>query len=661
MRYIILFISTLLITLPVFGENKDYFFEQVSSDVGFSFNAVNSIVEDNYGFVWFGCSNGLYYYNTAQFTKYNFDPQKNDSPPSNIITNLYKDSIGRIWICTDNGICYFNELSNSFIRLHLKESNNYLNSMNVSSIVQYSNNKYLIVINMQLYFFNMDDLVLQKVKIGEDTADISYLGRNEDNRIYVGNTSGQVFINTTSISEFRLIYHSQSGAINTLSYINNSIWVAVENSGIEVVCIDGEFKTRYRKEYSGSKHITNNWVRKIISRENGEIWIGTYEGITVINAEGNHTIKHTPYNGLPHNSIYELYLDRNDCIWLGTWSGGLAYYSDLNYKFPHVIITKNNVPISNSVISSFTEDRNGNILVGSETSGLISFNPDKNIFVDIEPKVNFPIYRIKSLSTDTNGRHWIGTFQEGLWYMDGNRLRMVESDLDRNIISSLLPVENGVWVGTRLNGLKFYNINNGTVEHFFANDDKIGSISSNMIWDIIKDSKGNIWICSNFGLTVKYKNASDFERYYTNENANSLSRNFNYTITEDSNGDMWIGTSGGGIDIFNQESKTFNKLRLNAAINNADVYCIINDQQGNMWFSSNQGIYKYDKKTSTLENFSEHDDLLGSRYVPNSGLLDSSGKLFFGGANGFNIIDPTVVVKNHIVPNVYVSNLFINN
>ncbi|HEC41493.1 MAG TPA: hybrid sensor histidine kinase/response regulator [Bacteroides sp.] len=662
MRYMGLLVWMLFLTLPLFGDQKDYFFEQISTDEGFSYNAIKTIVEDKHGFVWFGSNNGLYFYNTARVTKYTFDPMKDDSPPSNVINKLYKDGFDRIWICTENGVCYFNEQSDSFVRLKLIESSDYLNSPAVSSIVQYSDTNYLIVINGRLHAFNINDLVLKKVSIGDEKAEISYLGKNEKHNIYVGTSAGQLFVNTTSISDFELIYSSKSGSVRTLGFINNNLWIALADHGIEVISTDGVLQTRYREEYTGVHHIPHNSVRKIIQRKNGEIWIGTYNGIAIITPSGNQVIKHDPYNGLPHNSIYELYIGKNDGVWVGTWSGGLAYYSDYNYKFPHIRIIKDNVPISNSVIASFTEDSDGTIWVGSETNGILSFDPEKKI--PVKSTVNgdrWPIARIKSLCTDKQGKRWIGTFQEGLWYREDNRIRMAGSELNRCIISSLCPVDSGIWVGTREQGLKFYHTKEGTVEDYFAEEDKIGSISSNGIWDIFQDSKNNIWICSDFGLTVKYQHESHFTRYYNNENANSLSRNFTYTITEDQNGKIWIGTNGGGIDIFDPENQTFREFRLNAAIQNADVYSIIIDLQENIWFSSNQGIYVYNTKNGTLQQFTEQDDLLGARFRPNSGFIHSSGKLFFGGANGFNMIDPTVVKENPIVPDVYLSDLLINN
>jgi signal transduction histidine kinase/ligand-binding sensor domain-containing protein/DNA-binding response OmpR family regulator len=660
MRIIGLLLLVIFFSIQTFGNTKEYFFEQVSSDAGFSFQAVYCIVEDNDGFVWFGCNNGLYYNNTVETVKYNYDPLKNDSPPSNRIAALYKDNTGRIWVCTDNGICYFNKLSNSFIRLDLKESDNYLNQKNASSILQYSNDEFLIIINNQLYFFNINDQVLWKVKRGDDNEGISSLYKNADGKIYVGTTNGKVFINSSSISDFRLLYSSQSGLITTLNFINNNIWIGFDNKGIEVINHNGKLESRYNKLLSGDKHIVNNRVRKIIKRKNDEIWVGTYRGISIISPEGNRTIKQNQYNGLPHSSIYDLYIAKNDGVWVATWSGGIAYYNDYNYKFHHIKETKNSESVSKSVISSFAEDSDGNILIGSETLGLNKFNPIKKIFIDYnQNKDTWPALQVKSITKDKYNRHWFGTFEQGLWYLENNSLKQARKV--NGVFASILAFDSGVWMGSRRAGLIYYDVNSGTFIRYKADDKKIGSISSNLIWGIFQDSKENLWIGSNFGLTVKRKGSKDFERFFYNENTNSLSRNLIYTISEDRNGKIWLGTNGGGIDIYDPKSNTFRKFRLNTPIENADVYSIIKDHQGNMWFSTDQGIYVYYTNTNTLKNFTEQDGLIGNQYNPNSGFISSSGLLFFGGANGFNIIDPLAVKQNEVAPTPFLSKLIINN
>ena len=73
-RCIVTFVVFLLSYNLVLGYDKEYIFEQISPDAGFAFDQVSSIVEDENGFIWFGCNNGLYYYNSLDIKKYNYEP-----------------------------------------------------------------------------------------------------------------------------------------------------------------------------------------------------------------------------------------------------------------------------------------------------------------------------------------------------------------------------------------------------------------------------------------------------------------------------------------------------------------------------------------------------------------------------------------------------------
>lgn len=660
MRTLVFLWLTIGFPLQIVSQIQDYVFEPITSEAGITFNAVNCMVTDDKGFLWFGTASGLYYYNTAEITQYSYNPLKNETPPSNRINNLYKDHGGRIWICTDQGVCYFDELTHSFFRLDFGESGKIHKKKNVSYIVQFKEDEYLLTINRRVYHFNLQERVLRKIEIDNQVHLVHFLGHMENGKVYIGTRDGKVFVNQEGSTSFSPLYQSAHTQISTINYINNNIWIGYgdAHTGVEVVDPLGNLVAKYGEEYSGDKHIASNRVRKIIQRKNGEIWIGTAEGISVIDSAGVHNInQHLQFNGLPHISIFDLYVDQHDGVWAGTWSGGLAYYNEYAYKFPHIRMTRENEPVYRSIVSSFSEDEEGNIWVGLENANLSKFNPETMSFVsDSNP---WPVSRIKCFAIDQEKRSWIGTFYQGLWSVKDNQFQRI-GDIS-GIFSSILAVDDGVWIGTRSTGLIFYNTEKDDIIRYNSENNANGTISSNGIWKVFQDSRENIWVCSNNGLSVKYKDSTGFENFFYHDSINSLSRDLNYTITEDQSGKLWIGTAGAGIDIYDPSTKTFRKFQHNAAIENAEVYSILEDKEGNTWFSTNQGIYVYYPQSNQLRNFTEQDGVLGMQYHPNSGFISSSGKLFFGGGNGFNIIDPSTVRQNPRAPEVFLSKLLINN
>lgn len=632
---------------------NDYIFKQVTSNTGITFNAINSITDDKYGFIWFGSNNGLYYYNSSEIRKFNFDLSKAEAPTSSIIRQVYKDNNQNLWICTSDGICYFNEETSSFKKLNLTNDYN-LGSINTMQLQQLVSDNYLAIVSGRLYSFNLNDLHLNRIDIGGSNTGISCFTSDNNGNVYIAANNGLTYKTDSTLSKISTMYQLTGGAVETLSFFNNQLWIGYSNDGIEVINDNGEKITYFKEEEKGKNGVISNRIRSIIKRANGEVWIGTQRGITVIAKDDKYNITPNAQNGLPHEGIFDLFVGRNDGVWVSTWSGGLAYHHKLNYRFLHIHHTIEDKSLNNSVISAFAEDKNGEIWVGSENHGLFLYDPKNNSFTK---KEDSPVQRIKSIRADSRNRIWIGSLFEGLWLYENEKY--VEIGNINHIISTVLPTQEGTWIGERGGGTLFYNEKKNSINYYRESAGDSLSISSNGIWDIFKDSKGNIWFCSDNGISVRYKDDKQFTNYYKSTHA--LSSNINYTVAEDKMGNIWIGTSGAGIDIYDPKTKTFSKFILNEAINYADVYSIVNDLKGNMWFSTNQGIYAYYHDSQRLKIFTEEDGLLGQQYHPNSGLVSKDGILFFGGGNGFNVIDPEIVQPNTKQSEIFLSKLTINN
>ena len=78
-------------------------FSTLSVDDGLSQAAVNSIVQDRQGFIWFGTQEGLNRYDGYEFAVYQKDPTEPHSLSHDWIWTLFVDNSGRLWVGTDGG------------------------------------------------------------------------------------------------------------------------------------------------------------------------------------------------------------------------------------------------------------------------------------------------------------------------------------------------------------------------------------------------------------------------------------------------------------------------------------------------------------------------------------------------------------------------------
>jgi signal transduction histidine kinase/DNA-binding response OmpR family regulator len=417
---------------------------------------------------------------------------------------------------------------------------------------------------------------------------------------------------------------------------------------------------------TGNQHLPDNRVRNIIKTEKGEIWIGTYQGIVVLDKNSASLISNNGSNGLPQNSIYVLHKGKNDGIWVGTWAGGIAYYRNCNYRFNHIA----KVPLeqkTKSVISAIVEDKNKNIWIGSEQAGINIYNAEKEQFEDINFFDQKNLIRIKSLTRIEIDKIIIGTFYQGLWVFDEQTHGLYkisnENLPDASIISTLTGVKNEIWLGTRgaKHSLFNYNLSEKKFQFFDIASTIDTTLNSLRVWNLLLDSSLKLWACTDEGLYFKNKNDSVFNKCFNNDSIYGLNNTMIYTIYEDKDEILWIGTKGKGLFQYNPANKTLFHVDNNPMLKGIDICGITEDKYDNVWVSSNNGIFYINPSQNTTTRYTSVDGLPGEQFTPNSILSSSRGEIFFGSSNGFCFINPEDIKINSIKPDLFLTNLLINN
>jgi ligand-binding sensor domain-containing protein/signal transduction histidine kinase len=266
--------------------------------------------------------------------------------------------------------------------------------------------------------------------------------------------------------------------------------------------------------------------------------------------------------------------------------------------------------LSQSVVNVVLQDRQGFLWIGTEDGlnrydgyGFKVYKPD-----DDDPS-SLNDRWITALAEDPQGFLWVGTRLGGLNRYDpvaGTFTHFVHNETDPksisdNKISSLLPDEKGLWVGTE-NGLDFYEYETGVFAHYRASTGNTNSLSSNSITMLLKDSGGLLWIgTSNAGLNTYNPETNTFQTYkYNEDDPTSLSHNRVLSIEEGRNNEIWVGT-GNGLNRYEVAGKYFTRF-MNSSENpdslagNA-VFVIYKDHSGGLWFGTNNGLDRYDTQT----------------------------------------------------------------
>ena len=179
-------------------------------------------------------------------------------------------------------------------------------------------------------------------------------------------------------------------------------------------------------------------------------------------------------------------------------------------------------------------------------------------------------------------------------------------------------------------------------EHFTIAD----GLPENSVRCMLQDHLGYLWFGTQNGL-VKYDGYS--MKVFKPDSNDSLSIGHRqiHAIYEDDSGTLWIGTPKGGLNLFDRVTETFTRYRLkpddSISTNSDNGTTIYGDKSGNLFVSSFNGLYFFDKK---VENFKHIDEMLDEE---NINLADNrvgafledrlTGNIYVGSNNKILVLD----------------------
>ncbi len=640
----------------------------ISPAGGFTFEAISSICEDKFGFIWFGSNSGVYRYNSVEKVKFINSPEDKTSLPGNVIRSLFLDKKNELWISTNNGVSVFDYRSETFIRFSFHDTVGNLRGNNASQILQTPDSTYWIVDNSG--FASIDfktNLVTYLVLPQGQSKDLIRIAaiRNGESRIWLGGQNGGIYYCDPPYNQIAFLARERTENVYVILPAGDKVWIGYDWGGADLFTKQGVLIEHFNDNLQGHSKIPSSRVRTIFNYKN-EIWIGTFKGLARITPGGTEIINNEKYPGLLNNSIFQIYRDSKNGIWIGTWSGGLSYINEWSNNFEHYKRESFIKSLSDNVVCGFEETRSGNTIVATEDGRLNYLDLENHNFAKVEIKgSNGTVNHMKSIHMDKNGTLWLGTFASGIYYQSVGSDQFKRFDLIddyKEQFHAITSTDEGVWFASSLRGLFYYDYKSLQVKRYSLKNNDPESLSSNTASSLLNDSMGNLWIGTNNGLNRKSKGSEKFERYFYNQDKNNrISSNVIYTLLEDSKHNIWIGTAGGGVNLYNPYSATFSQLSPKDGLPGNDVYGILEDNDGLIWMSTENGISAYSPNNKSFRNYDFLDGLQGNQFNPNSAFKTKNGQLFFGGSNGFTQFDPKLMKENPIAPKAYIIRLEINN
>ncbi len=434
------------------------------------------------------------------------------------------------------------------------------------------------------------------------------------------------------------------------------MWVGT-NAGVK--SYDGYHVRTYKTNAYQPGILPNNTIRSIAEDHLDNLWLGTRNGLVRMNKRtGKFKTFFLP--GESQRIIYTLFVSKDGTLWIGT-DGGLSYfnsktetfytYNDKNTWLIDVDGSKNR--ITNYSVKAIIEDRNGDLLIGTWSAGLMRFHRGGNTFYRY-PRLN-TTNSAYSLFLDKHNRLWVGTWGYGVVRLDNpGNVRQPEMhqypystshfDTFYKIVHD--PVTKTLWACTR-EGACYLEEDMPNAE--WKGFTSIGNNPLNFNNDIATDGKGNIWLCTqNNGILQVNTQPSLFKLWNLDTSHTHLTINYVYSILTTDGENFWLGLNPYGIalhnrktgkTLYNQEIPGFSDIPSRAFT--TSISDIVQRSNGEIWIANNNYgvIVKPLGKPAYQITHEKHPSILQDNFV--NTLFESRDKvMWIGQRNGLSIVTP---------------------
>jgi len=667
-----------------FDGGSKLLFDLIDRDSGLSSLAVSSVIEDKHGFIWFGTQGGLNRYDGANFRIYRHEPFEDNVLPHNLIQTMAYDAEADVfWLGTYRGLVRFDQNSGEFRHFEDLQSAGEmrLSSNLVIAVLPLKDGGVWIGTSAGLDYYDPEQQRIRHYQVPGSTVRSLHL--DAQGVLWIGSNGG--------LSRFDP--HADELIAEPDPMLRDPVMRIIEGQDgvLELGVWEGGV-VRYWPSSGVTERIEfpDNRVYTILRTHDQTLWVATWGGgLFAVDAEGNrHSFAYMADGGGPetgagtetrgelaHDVVYSLYQDSRRNVWIGTNGAGVHSVNPnkRDFGFPGI------PPLPRGRIQALHRDQTNRLWIGIYGGGVVtvggtalpgSVEPgqDKVRYYRNDPNQEFSLANdiVNRIYESPEGRIYITT-QGGV-----QRYRPESDDFEQwgrefypdvqlpedTIYPVTQDYEGRYWIGTYNSGVLRYDPRTGEQVTFRHDADLPGSLSDNLVYDILPLESGSTWIATNNGL-CRYDSGVEGLHCYQHDptDPSGPSSSATRTLFEDRHGRLWIGSSSGGLSRYHADTDTFTHLTERDGLSDNTLTAILEDKVGRLWLATGRGISLYLPEDSHAQAFDEKSGLPVIEY--NYGRLwDYDGSIVFAGIEGLVRIPAEFRVAESEAPQLRITDVY---
>lgn len=658
--------------VPLHGNRTamPFFFSHLGVEEGLSQVTVLDIFQDSDGYIWFGTRNGANRYDGYECKVYQNEVNNPASISDNYIRKINEDKDKNCWIATSNGLNCIDHKTLQITRLYPQSVNPLITTNSVGNFLRHTNGELYAFTTRSVFKCNPDKTLEEMPYLKELDSPVYSVAQDSEGDIFIGTESSGLYIFSSGWELKKHWLPDRSDAQDRLSAGNITVMLPAGNNRILLgtnesgLCIYDKKEQTFRRLNTKNSGLSNNSIRDLVRFNNDSILIGTFRGLNILDTR-HATI--TPVDmemetagSLSHYSIHSMLIDRDQTLWVGTYSAGVNYHSP--YYRPATFIKP---AAFAGVIGQGREDSQGNMWFATEGAGLLYYNPRNG-----EQQL-YPVKPLHAGNYDTNiiksilikGDSILCTSHFGSVYLFSISRKEYQTicDYKYNDINTLyIDNRQRLWIPTNTSAQTVVMDKDKTINTFSANGSKrqFKGIS------VIEELEPDVFLIgamkdSLFVYDMNREICTDLTCRLQNGEPNKHLGNISGAL-KDTYQNIWIATTKGGLFRLDKAFNLIQNYQKEDGLSESYINSLSIDKQGDIWVVTGKELYRLNRSANKFEAVKPADSPTQEYTLFANNCVSADGTLYFPGNQGILAINPQKVITNPNIPPVYITSLLIN-
>ena len=647
---------------------------------GLANNAVNRIVHDSRGYLWFCTREGLSRFDGHSFTTYGID----EGLPSADINDLLETKQGIYWIATSRGLVRFDPLGAPVLATGSRPGVSMFSTFlpgadarthDVMSLLLDRAGTLWVGTGLGLYQLRESSGVPSfSTPLDLTSSEVTAMTEDRTGALWVGTGNGLYRrLASGQIERYTVREGLPANDVNALlADRHGRLWIGTRSAGLALMTVDqGSHRAAIVRTYSARDGLPSTWINQLFQARDGALWAATTAGLNeIVPADGNEGYRFRALGaalGLATPGLNSIAEDRHGTLWVGGQTGAAKILPGGFTVFgPREGIRS---------AATLLQPPGGGIIV-METNGewrFFQFTGEKLVAVELSLPDAAPSWGWNQMVlVDRAGDWWIGTRDGVLRFRGVERFdqlaraapvaRYTKRDgLAADVVISLFEDSRGdIWIATvgegRMSGLSRWD-RGGRTFHHYTSGDGLPPLDHLFVCSMAEDHAGNLWIgFSRDGGLVRHR-AGRFDRFDADDGIPPGSiRN----LVVDRQDRLWGASYSGGLlrlDGLGQDRPVVSRYTTAQGLSSNQVTAVVEDRFGRIYAGTARGIDRLDPATGRIRFHRAGEGLpLGEMQA---GLRDRAGALWASYSTGLVRIvpgeDPPSVAASVLVTSLRVA------